>query len=129
MNVNSDDGWFSVAVAVALFLGDATVRILAVIYVPRNRRPQTATAWLLAIFFIPYFGILLFLLFGSRHLPKKRRAKQQEINTYILETTEGVEDVKPDKHWPSWLEPIVELNRNLGAMPLVGGNDAALFPD
>jgi cardiolipin synthase len=129
MTVNSNDGWLSVAVAIALFLGDATVRVLAVIYVPRNRRPQTATAWLLAIFFIPYFGILLFLLVGNRHLPKKRRAKQHEINTYILETTEGIEDVKRDSHWPTWLEPIVELNRNLGAMPLVGGNDAVLFPD
>ena len=34
-------------------------------------------AWLLAIFFLPYIGILLFLLLGSRHLPKRRRDKQQ----------------------------------------------------
>ena len=129
MQATSDDGWFGVMVAVVLFVADATVRILAIIYVPRNRRPQTATAWLLAIFFIPYLGILLFLLLGSNKLPKKRRAKQQEINDYILQTTDGIEDVTKGKLWPQWLEPIVRLNRNLGAMPLVGGNDAQLFPE
>lgn len=127
MTVNSSEGWFSAAVALALILIDFTVRVLAIIYVPRNRRPQTATAWLLAIFFIPYFGILLFLLVGSRHLPKKRRDKQQQISNFIRETTEGAEYVKPRFDWPSWLEPIVSLNQNLGAMPLVGGNDAELF--
>jgi cardiolipin synthase len=129
VQATTNDGWVSVTVAVALFVVDATVRVLALIYVPRNRRPQTATAWLLAIFFIPYAGILLFLLLGSTKLPKKRRAKQQEINRYILETTDGIDDVAKDERWPQWLEPIVQLNRNLGAMPIVGGNDAVLFPE
>lgn len=129
MQVTTSDGWFQVTIAVVLFLVDAVVRVLAIIYVPRNRRPQTATAWLLAIFFIPYVGILLFLLLGSTKLPKRRREKQQEINQYILDTTEGMEDVHRDGSWPAWLEPIVQLNRNLGAMPLVGGNDAVLFPE
>lgn len=129
MQATTNDGWISVSIAVALFLIDAIVRVLSIIYVPRNRRPQTATAWLLAIFFIPYLGILLFLLVGNAKLPKKRRAKQTEINEYIIETTDGIEDVKRDKDWPEWLDPIVELNRELGAMPLVGGNDGVLFPD
>ncbi len=108
---------------------DVVVRVLSVIYVPRNRRPQTAMAWLLAIFFLPFVGILLFLIFGSRHLPKGRREKQDEINEYILDTTEGMDQLTHDHPWPEWLEPITTLNRNLGAMPLVGGNDAQLLPD
>jgi len=108
---------------------DFGIRVAAVIVIPRNRRPQTATAWLLAVFFLPYIGILLFLLLGSRYLPKRRRAKQDEINRYILETTEGVDQVSHDEPWPPWLEPIAELNRNLGAMPLVGGNQATLLTD
>lgn len=108
---------------------DMVIRVLAVIYIPRNRRPQTALAWLVLIFALPVPGIVLFLLFGSRRLPKSRRRKQREINQYILESTEGIEDVRRDNPWPSWLEPIVELNRKLGAMPLVGGNTAALHTD
>ena len=108
---------------------DMVIRVLAVIYIPRNRRPQTALAWLVLIFALPVPGIVLFLLFGSRRLPRSRRRKQREINQYILETTEGIEDVRRDNPWPGWLEPIVELNRKLGAMPLVGGNTAELLTD
>jgi cardiolipin synthase len=117
------------SIAVALVVIDIIVRIIAIIVVPVNRKPQTATAWLLAIFLIPYVGILLFLLIGSTKLPKRRREKQLEINQFILETTEGIEQVRRDTPWPLWLEPIVELNRTLGAMPLVGGNTAKLYPD
>ncbi len=129
MEATTGVGWFPVAVVIVLFVIDFVVRVLAIIYVPRNRRPQTATAWLLAIFFIPYLGIVLFLLLGRTKLPKARRNKQQEINQYILDTTEGMEDVTRERPWPAWLEPIVQLNRNLGAMPLVGGNDAVLYPE
>jgi cardiolipin synthase len=125
----TDPSVLAVIVATVLVLIDLTIRVLAVIYIPRNRRPQTALAWLLAIFFIPYFGILLFLLVGSRRLPKERRARQREINKYILETTDGVDKVSRENPWPAWLEPIVELNRTLGAMPLVGGNSGKLYPD
>lgn len=107
---------------------DISIRVFSVIYVPINRRPQTAMAWLLAIFLIPYFGFILFLLLGNSKLPKKRRNKQDEISRYILETTEGVDDVRKNSPWPAWLENSVLLNRTLGAMPMVGDNSAKLFP-
>ena len=122
--------WITLITIVLVIVVDLAIRVAALIFVPRNRRPQTAMAWLLAIFFIPYVGILLFLLFGSARLPKSRRRKQREINDYILETTEGIElgrEATPP--WPPWLEPIVELNRKLGAMPLVGGNSARMWAD
>ncbi len=118
-------GAIAAALAIAI---DLAIRVIAIIVVPVNRKPQTATAWLLAIFLIPYLGILLFLLIGSTKLPKARRDKQQEINRFIVETTEGIDRVSRDKPWPPWLEPIVELNRTLGAMPLVGGNTGTLYP-
>ena len=61
-------GWALVWV-ILVFVTDVTVRILAVIFVPRNRRPTAAMAWLLAIYFIPIVGVLLFLLIGNPRLP------------------------------------------------------------
>ncbi len=123
--------WLATVAAypILVLILDMVIRILAVIYIPRNRRPQTALAWLVLIFVVPVPGILLFFLFGSRRLPRSRRRKQREINSRILETTEGIEQVKRDHPWPAWLEPIVQLNRNLGAMPLVGGNTAKMHTD
>ncbi|MBX3099402.1 MAG: cardiolipin synthase [Salinibacterium sp.] len=129
MTATTETGWLSVAIAIFLFALDATIRVLAIIYVPRNRRPQTALAWLLAIFFIPYLGVLLFLLVGNARLPRRRRRRQSQIDEYIRDTTEGIDQVERDPEWPSWLDPVVELNRKLGSMPLVGGNSAHLYSD
>ena len=125
MNPNTVGAVYAVTVIVV----DVIIRVLAVVYVPQNRKPQTATAWLLAIFLIPYLGIILFLLIGSTRLPKSRREKQREINEYILETTEGMDLVIKDATFPTWLNPIVELNRTLGSMPLAGGNTAELYTE
>jgi cardiolipin synthase len=116
-------------IVVALVVIDFFVRVSALVVIPRNRRPQTAMAWLLAIFFIPYVGIALFLLIGNFRLPKRRRTKQVEINQLILESTEGFDRVAEEEPWPDWLGPIVELNRTLGSMPMVGGNSATLFDE
>ncbi|PYY50182.1 cardiolipin synthase [Curtobacterium sp. MCBD17_023] len=120
--------WLVVALVVVLILLDLAIRAFSLIYVPIDRKPQTATGWLLAIFLIPYIGFILFLVLGSTKLPRSRREKQTEINRYILEQTEGIERVRRDHLWPAWLESITRLNRQLGAMPLVGGNQAELYP-
>jgi cardiolipin synthase len=124
-----DSGTWTAVLVIAGLLIDFIVRVIAVIVVPRNRRPTSATAWLLAIFFIPYLGVLFFLLIGSYKVPKRRRERQDEINEFILNSTEGMERVSRDQVWPPWLESVVTLNRNLGSMPLVGGNQASLISD
>jgi cardiolipin synthase len=124
-----DSGMIVAVVIIIAVAIDVTARVLALIFVPKNRRPQTALAWLLAIWFLPYVGIILFLILGRARLPRARRHKQREINEYILETTEGFDRVRRDPPWPPWLEPIVELNRTLGSMPLVGGNTAQMWND
>jgi cardiolipin synthase len=119
----------STFILIVALVVDFTIRVVAIIVVPRNRRPTSGMAWLLAIFFIPYIGALLFLLIGYRTLPKKRLEMQEEINQFILESTDGIEQVRRDHPWPGWLESVVELNRHLGSMPLVGGNTARLLGD
>jgi len=116
-------------VLVVVLLVDFGVRIVAIIVVPRNRRPTSGMAWLLAILFIPYVGILAFLLIGNTKLPRARRAKQAEVSRFIMESTDGMEHVSQQDSWPPWLESVVLLNRNLGAMPLVGENRAELIGD
>ena len=119
----------SLALTITAFVLDLTIRVLAVVFVPKNRRPATATAWLLAIFFIPYAGVIAFLLFGSTKLPRRRRDKQQQINRYVMNATEGIRLAEEQPEWPPWFASLAALNRHLGAMPLLGGNTARLFGD
>jgi len=111
---------------IAILVIDMAIRIAAVIIIPRNRRPTAAMAWLLAIFFIPIVGALLFLLIGFPQLPVARRRKQVEINTRILERSKGVDFGTVHEDAPAWFTSLVTLNRNLGAMPLTGDNAATV---
>ncbi len=114
---------------IALFVIDLVVRIAAVIIVPRNRRPTAAMAWLLAIYFIPFVGVFLFLLIGNPRLPRKRRRKQTDINRYIHDTSESLVFGTLRPNAPDWFRALVNLNRNLGAMPIAGDNAATLIAD
>lgn len=122
----SETSFWIAAVAVGV---DLIIRVLAIIIVPRNRRPGSAMAWLLAIFFIPYIGVIFFLLIGSPKLSRKRRRKQELINEMIKDDTSKFSFVREIPSEPSWFPGVVELNRELGAMPLVGENSARLQID
>lgn len=116
------DGWPAWVSAVFLVV-DIGIRILMLGIVPGNRRPTTAMAWLMTIFFIPYVGLAIFLLFGSNKLNSRRRKRQLLINDEILHATreEGHQDVLPANS-PQWVHSAVHLNRELGAFPATSGN-------
>lgn len=103
--------------------------IAALIILPRRRKPTAAMAWLLAIFLIPYVGIILFLLIGSFRLPPKRQRAQQEVDAIIAERVAGREEPAEAATWPLWFQRVVDQNRHLTALPAVGGNSATLLGD
>ena len=107
--------------------------IVATVYISANRRPSAAIAWVLAIVFIPYLGALAYLFVGVGvgvgKLPESRRRKQRQVNELMLNRTPGLAQVSHRDEWPAWLPSAAQLNLNLGALPMVGGNRAELFPD
>jgi len=127
ISISVDWNWTWWVVLVAAF--DVSTRVLAIIIVPRNRRPTAATAWLLAIYFMPVVGILLFLLIGNPRLPRKRRKKQDAINAALRETSANLDFGTLRPHAPTWFRQLVQLNRNLGAMPIAGDNGARIISD
>ncbi|MBW1640235.1 MULTISPECIES: cardiolipin synthase [Microbacterium] len=122
------DAWPWWVVAIALVV-DITIRVTAIIVVPRNRRPTAAMAWLLAIYFIPIVGVFLFLLIGNPRLPRARRRKQEQINEYIADMSASlaVGSLRPNA--PEWFDALVRMNKRLGALPLTGDNGAELISD
>jgi cardiolipin synthase len=114
---------------VALDVLGLVVRAVALAVVPVNRRPSSAMAWLILIFALPYVGIVAFLLIGSPKLPADRRRRQREVNRLIAERTAALPVVPATDPGPDWLAPVVALNRELGALPLVTGNRAELIEE
>lgn len=117
------------ALAIVLVLIDLTIRAIAIIVVPRNRKPTAGMAWLLAIFFIPFIGVLFYVLIGNPKLPKAYRAKQAQVNRFLTETTDGSEHVSAESRWPAWFGGAVRMNYRLGSIPISGGNSATLHDD
>ena len=113
-----------------LYVGvDVLLRLISLVVVPRNRRPGSALAWLLAIMVLPIVGFPLFLLLGRSQLPRRRLAKQRVVNRLMRVRAHSIPDSELDEDVPSWLQGAVQLNRELGAFPLTGNNSAELEID
>ncbi len=118
-------GWVSTVWTVI----DMMIRIVMLGVVPGNRRPTTAMAWLLAIFFIPILGLALFVLFGNNRMSRRRTRRQAMVNERVLEETKHLELDDEDQDAPEWVRSAVQLNRQLGAMPVVQGNSVEFLTD
>ncbi|WP_255378210.1 cardiolipin synthase [Quadrisphaera sp. DSM 44207] len=101
---------------------------VALVVVPRDRRPSSALAWILLFVLLPVIGALLFAVIGNPKLPAARRAKQRTMDERIAERAREAGPVSDDHETPPWLPSVARLNENLAAMPLLEDNDAHLLP-
>jgi cardiolipin synthase len=124
--------WATISTVISL--SGWIIAIIMLFIVPVNRKPSSATAWLLLIFLLPYFGLIIFLLLGSPKLSKRRRAEQHNmselINKAFAEATAQPE-LAPilDPEISPRYEPFIKLNTNLSSMPAIGGNAIELLPE
>jgi cardiolipin synthase len=124
--------WFAISTFIAL--SGWIIAILMLFIVPVDRKPSSATAWLLLILLVPYLGLVLFLLLGSPKLPKKRRAEQRNMSELISKvvaearTQPGMAAIL-DPDIPARYQPFVKLNTNLASLPAIAGNAVELLPE
>ncbi|PRI12636.1 cardiolipin synthase [Leucobacter massiliensis] len=130
-----DLGWLQVnwpyVWTLSFLIIDNVIRIVALFVVPRNRRPTAGMAWLMAIFLFPVPGLLLFLVIGSKRLPRKREQKQEAINHFVAQIAEREERslVTPEARLSQGVANAVKLGRTLGAQPMLRGNTATITID
>ena len=99
------------------------------VLLPRRQNPAAARSWLLLIFFMPWLGLLLYLLIGENRLPPERLAKHRQIVEKLKAIPKWSDDpaiVAPPLE-PA-LVPTVTLAQALGQMPVLGGNQVELIP-
>ena len=115
-------------IATALYLLDLAIKLFALGFVPKNRRPSSGMAWLLVIMLIPLLGFVIFLCLGQTRIGRRRDAQQAEVNAIVAERTAQVPTLENDFPGPAYVESVATLNRNLGAQPVTPGNRVDLFP-
>jgi cardiolipin synthase A/B len=127
------DTYVDILVIIVLIL-DWAIRISALFVIPKNRKPSSATAWLMLILLLPFVGLIIFILLGSPKLNKKRRRLQKHMDDTIAKILNSEEEVH------NFSEIIVDennelygsfirLNKNLSGFPAFSGNKIELLDD
>lgn len=114
---------------VVLVLADYSLKIAALGWVPADRRPSSAMAWLLAIFLVPFVGIALFFLMGSPYVNRRRHRIQNRANEQLRELGQDEPDIPDGTELTDELLSLVHLNRELTSLPALDGSLLALHPN
>ncbi len=112
-------------------LSEWIIRLVMLPVVTSRRRPNTAMAWLLLIFFIPWAGLVLFLIIGTRRFPRSRRLQLRHTVSQIEKATERFAD-DPNIVHPQLnpqLDSTVRMAEQLGLLPILGGNKIEFLAD
>ncbi|CAK7030040.1 cardiolipin synthase [Saezia sanguinis] len=103
------------------------IRISMLIYVPQQRTPNAARAWLLLIFFLPVPGLLLYAWIGRIYVPQQRLQLAREAELHIQEAGEQLIHSTPGGFTPyrspdPQLQHHIDLATALGEFPATENN-------
>lgn len=124
-----------VTIPAIIWLTGWVIPVVMLFFVPKNRKPSSATAWLLLIFLLPWVGLVIFLLLGNPKLSRRRRAEQYKMSELISKIVAEEAATHPESaamlnpEIPPRDAPFVKLNANLSHLPAVGGNAVELLPE
>lgn len=77
------------------------IRVIAIGVIPGGRRPNTAMAWLLAIFLVPLIALPVFFVFGNNRLSRRRQRLQRQINEELFSSSRCPRLPQPSLIWIS----------------------------
>ena len=121
-------GWAAIVGGLVVLVG-IILRVIALGVIPGNRRPSSGMAWLLLILASPIPGFFVFLFLGRTRLGQQRHRRQREVTAAIQARTQGLVPLALGPDVPAYLAPVVALNRRLGSLPALAGNDIEVEAD
>lgn len=114
-----------------LIVSDWAIRLVMLPIVPTRRSPEAAKGWLLFIFFLPWVGLLLYLLIGRPRLPRWRVERRSEYID-LIEPVRSRMRALPQLAAPAvdpQYQPSVRLATDIGMLDNLGGNAVELLTD
>ena len=114
-----------------LIVSDWAIRLVMLPIVPTRRSPEAAKGWLLFIFFLPWVGLLLYLLIGRPRLPRwrvERRSEYIDLIEPVRTRMRALPQLAAPAVDPQY-QPSVRLATDLGMLDNLGGNAVELLTD
>jgi cardiolipin synthase len=116
--------------SVAYLISEWAIRLVMLVYVPRQRNAAASRTWLLFIFLLPWPGLLFYGLVGRIYLPKYRLERQKRASEKIRIVQEQMLAARgPRPSLSPNIAPLASLATKLGDFEPVGGNEVELLTD
>ena len=113
-----------------IFLTDLTIRIgLSVRVIMRKKEPSVTLAWLVVILLLPFFGAIIYLLFGENRLGERRARRAAADIPLILRWVQKLRR-RSFIDWETINPECEPLHRQIDAaigIPTMPGNSLALI--
>jgi len=111
-------------------ISEWVIRLVMLVYVPRQRNAAASRTWLLLIFLLPWPGLLFYGLVGRIYLPKYRLERQARASEKIRIVQEQMLSRRgPRPSLPPNVTHLANLATRLGDFEPVGGNQVELLTD
>ena len=104
------------------WISEWVIRLVMLVYVPRQRSAAASRTWLLLIFLLPWPGLLFYLVVGRIHLPKHRLDSQRraaEKTRLVQRQMRAAGGPRPVL--PAAVSPLAALATRLGDFEPFGG--------
>jgi len=118
--------WFNVAL---LLLDVSIIAILIPVVILQRRESGATLAWILAIIFLPFIGLLAFWLFGAKRLHLQRRKRdiiEKQLSRELYKLQLGLEGNQPPVDLP--ISPsLLQLTQKLDDIGPQPGNEVLMM--
>lgn len=119
------------ALPVSVLVGEWAIRVvMLVVILNRDDRPVTGLAWLTVVFFVPWIGLLLYVLVGESRIVRKRAVRRRHGFDRVVSSSSGFRWTKGDSTGiPDVMRPLSDMAAHVGGSAPTSGNDVHLVAD
>lgn len=108
------------------------IRMSMLIYVPQQRAPNSARAWLLLIFFLPVAGLVLYAWIGRIYIPHQRAQLYNDATKAVDRAQQQLMQIMPQLFATKSIEPTglqntIHAVTKIGGMPVTDGNQIEIL--
>ena len=105
------------------------ISVAMLVILPKRQSPEAARTWLVVMFFLPWLGLLIYLLIGENRLPKDQLKRHAQMVEKLINVDDRIkqEATTTQSQLDAEQKPIVSLAEGLGHMPILDGNDFELI--